>query len=353
MLASLVALTLGASAAAPLVLYPLQSNGLDAATVRSIDAALRAQITSMDRFKLYGLGETQSVLRPPGGALGLSCEGGDDDCLAGVGRLLSGSVVAFGKVSPDGIELWLVDAKTSAEVRRVQIRGAPLEAARVAAVALLTPDRYVGLVSVEGSVGRVAVDGVSRGDLPLPSPLVLEVGRHVVTLAVPGRDSRDVTAEVRFGQTVVVSADSAPRAGAGPIVQPAASEPHATGSSPLRNVAYVALAAGVLSLGAGIACAAISADNADGLRAMTRPIPLSQFSLVDQDAQRAQNFALAADVLFGAAAVLGVAGVVLYLVGGNHGTSVGANSSGSAASSSGVPAGEGVFLQANGVSIAF
>jgi hypothetical protein len=344
LLASLVALTLGTSAAAPLVLYPLQSNGLDAATTRSIDAALRAQIaspeTGMDRFKLYSLGETQSVLRPPGGTLGLSCEGGDDDCLAGVGRLLSGSVVAFGRLARDGVELWLVDAKTSGEVRRVQIRGPPLEAAREAAVALLTPDRYVGLLSVEGGRGRVAVDGVSRGDLPLPSPLVLEVGRHVVTLTIPEQGSWDVDAEVRFGQTFVVTADSALRRGAQLAAKPApevaVSEPRAPGGSPLRSVAYVALAAGVLSLGAGIACGAISADNADGLRAMTRPIPLSQFSLVNQDAQRTQNFALAADVLFGAAAVLGVTGVVLYLVGGNHGTSVGV-----------------VKLEANGVSIAF
>jgi hypothetical protein len=174
----------------------------------------------------------------------------------------------------------------------------------------------------------------------LPSPLVLEVGRHVVTLTIPEQGSWDVDAEVRFGQTFVVTADSALRRGAQLAAKPApevaVSEPRAPGGSPLRSVAYVALAAGVLSLGAGIACGAISADNADGLRAMTRPIPLSQFSLVNQDAQRTQNFALAADVLFGAAAVLGVTGVVLYLVGGNHGTSVGV-----------------VKLEANGVSIAF
>jgi hypothetical protein len=115
----------------------------------------------------------------------------------------------------------------------------------------------------------------------------------------------------------------------------------------LRSIAYVALAAGVLSLGAGIACGAISADNADGLRAMTRPIPLSQFSLVNQDAQRTQNFALAADVLFGAAAVLGVTGVVLYLVGGNHASSSGVSSSGAGGFF------EVVKLEANGVSIAF
>ncbi len=340
---------LGAGGTSPLALYPLQSRGLDPATTRSIDVALRAQITSMDRFQLFSLGETRSVLRPPGGGLGLSCDGGDDDCLAGVGRLLGGAVVAFGTLSPEGAELWLVDAKTSGEVRRVQISGPPLEAAREAAVALLTPDRYVGLLSVEGNAGRVAVDGVSRGDLPLPAPLILDVGRHMVTLAIPGQSSLDVTADVRFGQTYVVTTVP-PGAAAAKALLSGRTEMGAHGA-PLRTVSYLALAAGVLSLGAGIACGAVSADNAQALQAMTRPIPLSQFAAVNGEAQRTQGFAVAADVLFGAAAVLGVTGVVLYLVGGTSSGGGSAPGSSGAVSGAGVPA--GVTLEANGVSIAF
>ena len=337
----LLTLALGSGPGSPLALYPLQSKGLDAATTRSIDAALRAQIASMDRFQLFGLGETRSVLRAPGGALGLSCDGGDDDCLAGVGRLLGGAVVAFGSLSPDGAELWLVDAKTSGEVRRVQIRGSPLEAAREAAVALLTPDRYVGLLSVEGSVGRIAVDGVSRGDLPLPAPLILDVGRHAVTLAIPGQGSLDVTADVRFGQTFIVTAVP-PGAAAAKL----GAESGGARGAPLRTASYFVLAAGVLSLGAGIACGAVSANNAQALQSMTRPIPLSQYSLVNQEAQRTQGFAVAADVLFGAAAVLGVTGVVLYLVGSSSGVPAGG-------SSADPRAGGSVKMEANGVSIAF
>jgi hypothetical protein len=337
--ARLLTLALGTGTGSPLALYPLQSRGVDAATTRSIDASLRAQIASMDRFQLFSLGETRSVLRPPGGALGLSCDGGEDECLAGVGRLLGGAVVAFGRLSPEGAELWLVVAKTSGEVRRVQASGPPLEAAREAAVALLTPDRYVGLLSVEGSVGRVAVDGVSRGDLPLPAPLVLAVGRHTVALSIPGQGTLDATADVRFGQTFVVTTVPPGAAATAPIARPGV-EPGVGRGVSLRTASYFVLAAGVLSLGAGIACGAVSADNAQALQNMARPIPLSQFSVVNGEAQRTQGFAIAADVLFGTAAILGVTGVVLYLVGGNHG-------------SSGGSAGIGVKMEANGVSIAF
>ena len=316
MLAPLLALSLGTAAGSPLVLYPLQSKGLDAATTRAIDAALRAQIESMERFDLFSLGDTRSVLRPPEGGLGLSCGDGADDCLAGVGRLLSGAVVAFGVVSPEDAELWLVDAKSSAEVRRVRIRGAPLEAAREAAVALLTPDRYVGMLAVAGNRGRVAVDGVSRGDLPLPSPLVEQVGRHVVTVTISGEGSWDESTDVGFGQTTEVS--PGPRASAASTPPPSPLAAQAGSGTPLRTASYVTLAAGVLSVGAGIACAAVSANNADALRSLQRPIPLGMYSVVNQDAQRTTSFALAADVLFGAAAILGVTGVVLYLVGGNH-----------------------------------
>lgn len=329
MLAPLLAVLLSAAdSPTSLALYPLQGRGLDAVTLATLDGALRQQIEAMGRFQLMGRGETESVLAPPGVSLGVRCESGKVDCLAGVGRLLNAAVTCFGVLTPQATELLLIDSKSSAEVRRVRISGPPPDALREAAIALFTPDRYVGKVFVIGNQGRVAIDGIERGDLPLPSPIVIEVGRHIVTVTIPGGSSVDLSADVRFGETC--SVDGRPGATLAPVipVAPRSEGPRRPreGLSASQVMATAGLTVAILAGAAGIVCGAIAQDNVDAANGTSRPVAVSDRPLLDQRLQRAQSFGLAADVLWGSAAALGLASVVLYLVAPNSRASAGGDS---------------------------
>jgi len=310
-------------------LYPLQGKGIEPSTAKALEAAARAQIGDMRSFRLFGAGQTEAVIAPPGG-LGLSCGDGRAECLASLGRLLGAAVVVFGEVAAERSELRLVDVKTSVEVRRVSVSvpqgGGAGDALREAVVSLLAPEKYTGSLEVIGQHGRLAIDNSDRSDLPVAGLLPLPVGRHQITITLPGHTSWNTLVEIRYQQVAHVDGTRAPSPTPEIVYTPEPVDipeshpaPHPErGMSLGRKLSYAAFTAAVIGGAAGIVCGAISADNASALQGQSRPIPLSEIAEAAQQAARARDFGLAADVVWGTAAVLGVAGVVLYLVSPEH-----------------------------------
>ena len=200
-------------------------------------------------------------------------------------------------------------------------------ASREACVALLSPDRYTGTVEVTGEHGRLAIDNTDWADLPLNGPVSLPVGRHQVTITLPGHTSWNANVDILWQQCAHIDGERAPLAAAGtaPVVvytpQPLGEVPEsrppphpAHRMSEGRRAAYIGLTAAVLAGAAGIICGAIAEDNVQALQQQTRPIPLAQATVAAQQAARSRDFGIAADAVWGTAAALGVASLVLYFV---------------------------------------
>lgn len=306
-----------------LALYPLQGKAIDP---KPVDFAIRRQLEGLPRYLLLGPGDTAAVLAPPGGGLGLNCDDGNLECLASAGRLAGAVEVLFGVVTPDRLELRLIDVKTQGEVRRVEVRGFPIDAAREAVVALLQPEKYLGAIEVRGEHGRLSVDGVDRADLPLAAPLALPVGQHLLTVMIPGQPSFGTGVDVLFDRTTTIdtsgaagSAATAVMSAPAPVIPLASPAPVAReGLSTGRTLAYAGFTAAILGGAAGIVCGAIAADNSQALGGASRPIPYAQAATAAQQASRARDFGVAADVVWATSAAVGIASVVLYVLSPSH-----------------------------------
>jgi hypothetical protein len=143
-----------------------------------------------------------------------ACEGALP-CLAELGRLAGAHVVLYGEAGALAggrvVYLKAVDVESGAERGSTAVvleKGAAAGEARAAAVRLLAPERYTGVLEVQVDVrgASVFVDGVARGQSPLP-PLALPVGTHA--LRVTHESYRDFVrfVDVGFGGRTRVAAE--------------------------------------------------------------------------------------------------------------------------------------------------
>jgi hypothetical protein len=143
--------------------------------------------------------------------------GGENTCLAAIGKKLAVQVVVTGNVAQLGdshvINIKAVDAQSGKELRRIAsdpLRGTPdelIDAVRVAAYRLLAPEKLLGAVSVLADIAgaEVRIDGRSVGKTPLPREITrLPLGVHKLEVVADGYSPFADDVEVRFQKTTRV-----------------------------------------------------------------------------------------------------------------------------------------------------
>jgi len=149
--------------------------------------------------------------------------GGEDRCLAAIGKKLGVDVMVTGSVAAMGdnyiLNIKAVDVVTAAQIRRIAtdpLRGSPdelIESIRVAAYRLLAPDQLHGEIAVLSDMvgGTVTLDDKIVGTTPLPKPLArLGLGQHKLKVALKGYEPFEDTVVVRFQKTTRVVVRLAP-----------------------------------------------------------------------------------------------------------------------------------------------
>jgi hypothetical protein len=81
---------------------------------------------------------------------------------------------------------------------------------------MATIETRVGRVDVSANVdGTLVIDGRTRGKVPLPAPLRVNPGKHVVRVLRDGFETFEATAEVKPGETITLDAKLNPLTSAG------------------------------------------------------------------------------------------------------------------------------------------
>ncbi|HTM21561.1 MAG TPA: PEGA domain-containing protein [Kofleriaceae bacterium] len=144
--------------------------------------------------------------------------GGEDKCLAALGKKLGVDVVVVGNVAGLGdsyvLNIKAVDVATEKQfpkrIATPPLRGSPdelIEAVRVAAYDLLAPEQLLGSVAVLSDLigAKVTLDGKPVGTTPIPRRLErLPLGKHRMTVEKPGYLPFNEEIEVRFQKTTRV-----------------------------------------------------------------------------------------------------------------------------------------------------
>src|SRR5688572_17841747 len=144
--------------------------------------------------------------------------GGEDKCLAALGKKLGVDIVVTGNVAGLGdsyvLNIKAVDVASEKQfpkrIATPPLRGSPdelIEAVRVAAYDLLAPQQLLGGVMVLSDLvgAKVTLDGKQVGMTPLPAPLKnLSLGKHRMTVVKQGYLPFDEEIEVRFQKTTRV-----------------------------------------------------------------------------------------------------------------------------------------------------
>jgi hypothetical protein len=143
--------------------------------------------------------------------------GGENTCLAAIGKKLAVEVVVTGNVAQLGdshvINIKAIDAVTGKELRRIRsdpLRGTPdelIDAVRVAAYRLLAPERLLGAITVLADIAgaEVRLDGRPVGKTPLPRALErIPLGNHRLEVVADGYSPFADDVQVRFQKTTRV-----------------------------------------------------------------------------------------------------------------------------------------------------
>jgi hypothetical protein len=152
---------------------------------------------------------------------------------------------------------------------------------------------------------RLFVDDREVGRSPLKEPYRLSAGQHRVQAQLPGFSPVARVIEVAGGDDMIVRLDF----GAKVATAPASSSAGSSTNWPL----FTGIATGVLAAGAAGFGYAAYRDSQDYEDALQRETSRSE---LDSIANGAENKAIVADVLLGAAIVTGTVTVVLLLTGG-------------------------------------
>jgi hypothetical protein len=187
--------------------------GMDAEQVARLEALFRMEL---ERLAGAPSPSPREIARSLRGTALARC-GGENTCLAAIGKRLSVQVVVTGNVAQLGdshvINIKAVDAVSGKEVRRIRsdpLRGTPdelIDAVRVAAYRLLAPERLLGSVTVLADIAgaEVRLDGRPVGKTPLPRPIArIPLGVHRLEVVADGYSPFADDVEVRFQKTTRV-----------------------------------------------------------------------------------------------------------------------------------------------------
>jgi hypothetical protein len=198
---------------ATIALFHLEPLGIDSERAVRLEGLFRLELERMANAPLAARAQIERVMAKDPNLRGCT---GEPDCLAEIGKQLGVKQVVAGNVAQLGdsyvVNLKLVDVATKAEVRKISepLRGDPdqlIEAVRVAAYELVTPDKLLGGIAVLSDVAGaiVTVDGKAVGKTPLAKPISdLPAGKHTVQLAAVGYTSFTDEVDVHFQKTTQV-----------------------------------------------------------------------------------------------------------------------------------------------------
>jgi hypothetical protein len=139
--------------------------------------------------------------------------------------------------------------------------------------------RFVGFVAVSGpdSDALVSVDGGDRGRTPLPAPLRVTAGSHVVRLFKPGFAPVERQFVLAGGQTLAVDAKLEPVAQAGRLRVTDQTSSHA---QVLVDGAAVGVAPWEGLVGAGVHTAALKGEGNLGTQPVSVPVRLNELATI-------------------------------------------------------------------------
>jgi hypothetical protein len=187
--------------------------GMDADKVARLETLFRMEL---ERLAGRTTPSPREIARALRGSPLARC-GGENTCLAAIGKKLAVEVVVTGNVAQLGdshiINIKAIDAVTGKELRRIKsdpLRGTPdelIDAVRVAAYRLLAPERLLGAVSVLADIAgaEVRLDGRPIGKTPLPRAIErIPLGKHRLEVVADGYSPFSDEVEVRFQKTTRV-----------------------------------------------------------------------------------------------------------------------------------------------------
>lgn len=221
-----------------IAVWRIDALGISPELVVRLESLFRMEL---DRLATRALPTRREIDKAIAGDRELTGCGGEDRCLAAIGKRLGVDVMVTGSVAALGesyiLNIKAVDVGRATQIRRIAtdpLRGSPdelIESIRVAAYRLLAPDQLHGSIHVlSDSVGAtVSLDGKAAGKTPLARPLTrLPLGEHQLKVESPGYHPFEEKVVVRFQKSTRVVVRLAPKAApidTGPgrtVVRPAA-----------------------------------------------------------------------------------------------------------------------------------
>lgn len=191
-----------------LAVWRIDALGIDVELVARLEALFRMELDRLATAPLPGRREIDKAIADDA-ALG-KC-GGEDRCVAAIGKKLGVDVMITGSVAAMGdnyiLNIKAVDVAKATQIRRIAtdpLRGSPdelIEAIRVAAYRLLAPDQLYGSVVVLTDLvgATVALDGKTLGATPLQGPIAkLPLGEHTLKVSAKGYTPFEQPVTVRF-----------------------------------------------------------------------------------------------------------------------------------------------------------
>lgn len=191
-----------------LAVWRIDALGIDTDLVVRLETLFRIEL---DRLATAPMPNRRDIDKAIAGDKELGKCGGDDKCLAAIGKKLGVDVMITGSVAAMGdnyiLNIKAVDVAKGTQIRRITtdpLRGSPdelIDAIRVAAYRLLAPDQLYGSISVLTDLlgASVAIDGKVRGATPLPGPITkLPLGEHTLTVTAKGYTPFEDKVTVRF-----------------------------------------------------------------------------------------------------------------------------------------------------------